>query len=224
MTSAYPYTSPRQLAAGRTNRSRLLGLLLSSLLLSGAPMPGLLAARDARAAEGDSQTLIYIGSSLVAIDDAYSQGTTFGARWGYEFQDDLLWTVGGAFSTTDGTQTVSGAQYDIHANSTTVQSGLLYFFGRRPRKLVLPFVGGGIAAIDYAVDYRYPGSKVGQTSGTGPGVFAFAGVEIWLARAITFILSYQVDAYQIARQDRHTDTLASGGVLLALRINVYSSQ
>jgi hypothetical protein len=117
---------------------------------------------------------------------------------------------------------VAGTDYQIRANATTLQTGLLYFFGRRPRKLVVPFVGGGIAALDYDVDYRYPGSKTGKTSGTGPGAFAFAGIELWLARSVTLIVSYQADAYEITRQGGGTSTLASGGVQLAIRINVYS--
>jgi hypothetical protein len=194
-----------------------LRLVLPALLLLGS---GAFSAASAR--EGDTQTLIYVGSSLVAIDNALSQGTTIGARWGYEFVDDLLWTLGGAYTATDGTQTVAGTDYMIHANTTTLQSGLLYFFGRRPRKLLVPFVGGGIAALDYDVDYRYPGSRTGKTSGTGPGAFAFAGVELWLARSVTFIVSYQADGYEITRQGGGTTTLESGGVLLAIRINVYS--
>ena len=197
-------------------RAGLCLLVPALLLLAGG------AGREVRAAEGDTQTLIYIGSSLISIDNATTQGTTIGARWGYEFLDDLLWTVGGAYTATDGTQSVAGTDYQIHANTTTLQTGALYFFGRRPRKLVVPFVGAGIAALDYDVDYRYPGSKTGKTSGTGPGAFAFAGIELWLARSVTFIVSYQADAYEITRQGGGTSTLESGGVLLAIRINVYS--
>lgn len=143
-------------------RAGLCLLVPALLLLAGG------AGREVRAAEGDTQTLIYIGSSLISIDNATTQGTTIGARWGYEFLDDLLWTVGGAYTATDGTQSVAGTDYQIHANTTTLQTGALYFFGRRPRKLVVPFVGAGIAALDYDVDYRYPGSKTGKTSGTEP--------------------------------------------------------
>jgi len=191
-----------------------LGLLWGGLCLA-APSTVL-------ASEGDSQTLIFIGSSQVFIDNATSEGTTLGARWGYEFMDDLLWTVGGAFTSTDGKQTVSSVDYTTHADTTTLQTGLLYFFGRAPRKLVVPFIGGGIAAMEYDVDYRYPGSKVGKISGSGPGGFAFAGVELWLARALTVIVSYQAEAYEIARQGGGSTTLSSGGVQLAIRLNIYS--
>lgn len=194
-----------------------LRLLLPALLLLGGG-----SFSEVHALEGDTQTLIYIGSSAVAIDNATTEGATIGARWGYEFVDDLLWTIGGAYTATEGTQSVAGTHYNIYADTTALQSGLLYYFGRRPRKLVVPFVGGGLAVIDYDVDYRYPGGKTGKTSGTAPGAFAFAGIELWLARSVTLIVSYEADAYEIARQRGGTTTLESGGVLLAIRINFYS--
>lgn len=197
-------------------RPRALRVLVGLLLLA------ISGAATVQAREGDTQTLVFIGTTGVAIEDAHSDGTTLGVRWGYEFKDDLLWTLGGAFTSTDGQKDVAGTQYDIHANYTTLQTGLLYYFGRAPNKLVVPFVGGGIAALSYDVDYRYPGSKVGKTNGTGPGAFAFAGLELWLARAVTLILSYEADVYQIDRQGGGSSQLESGGVILAVRINFYS--
>jgi len=189
-----------------------LGLLL--LAVSGAAI--------AQAREGDTQTMIYIGTTGVTIDDAHSDGTTLGVRWGYEFKDDLLWTLGGSYTSTDGLKDVAGTEYTIHANYTALQTGLLYYIGREPNKLVVPFVGGGLAALVYDVDYRYPGSKVGKTNGTAPGGFAFAGIELLLARAVTLILSYELDAYQIDRQGGGSSQLESGGLILAIRINLYS--
>jgi hypothetical protein len=69
------------------------------------------------------------------------------------------------------------------------------------------------------VDYRYQGSKVGKTSGTAPGAFAFAGLEMWLARALTLIVSYDVEGYDIKRQTGGSTTLATGGLQIAVRIN-----
>jgi hypothetical protein len=207
-----PVASPRGLNTGAGALRALLGLLL--LTIAGAA--------TAQAREGDTQTMVFIGTTSVSIEDAHSDGTTLGVRWGYEFKDDLLWTIGGAYTGTDGQKDVAGASNDIHANYTTLQTGLLYYFGRAPNKLVVPFVGGGIAAVNYDVDYRYPGSKVGKTNGTGPGGFVFAGIELWLARAITLIVSYEEDVYQIDRQGGGSSQLDSGGVILAIRLNLYS--
>jgi outer membrane protein with beta-barrel domain len=173
----------------------------------------------ALAMEGDSQWLIYVGSDVVYIDNVESTGTLFGARYGYEFHDDLLWTIGANFGATDGTNSVAGKTYNISTNTSTLQTGLLYYFGRDGKKWLIPFVGGGLGVLDYNVDYRYPGSKVGKTSGTGPGGFAFAGLEFWLAQALTVIVSYDVEGYQISTQSHGSDTLETGGLILAVRLN-----
>jgi hypothetical protein len=191
------------------------GLLAATLLFFGF-------VATARASEGDTQTLVSIGSSAVYIDGATSTGTALGVRWGYEFKNDLLWTIGGSFGSTDGTQTVAGKDYTISTNTSAVKTGLLYYIGRQPNRLIVPFLGGGVGFLDYNVDYRYPGSKTGKTAGDGPGGFAFAGIELWLARAITVIVSYEAEGYSISRQGGGSTTLASGGVVLALRINLYS--
>lgn len=176
-------------------------------------------APSALAAEGDSDWLIYVGSDVAYIDNVPSTGTIFGVRYGYEFREDLLWTIGGNFGATDGTNTVAGKTYNISTNTSTLQSGLLYYFGRDGRKWLIPFVGAGAGVLNYSVDYRYPGSKVGRTSGTGPGGYAFAGLEFWLARALTVIVSYDIEGYQISTQSHGSDTLATGGLILAVRIN-----
>jgi hypothetical protein len=197
-------------------RTGIPGLLCGTLLwLLGSP--GTIWAR-----EGDTQTTLFIGTSFVNIGPDTTDGTTLGARWGYEFQDDLLWTIGGAYTTTQGQKTVNGTDYTLTADTTTLQTGLLYYFGRKPGKLLVPFVGAGLAAIDYDVDYRYPGSPTGKTSGDGPGGFAFAGVEVWLLRSLTLIVSYEEEAYQIQQQHGGNTSLVSGGLILSLRLNVYS--
>jgi len=181
-------------------------------------------AAPAWGSEGDTQTLIFIGSSDVLIDGVDTSGTTLGARWGYEFHDNLLWTIGGSLGSTTGSKNVSGVNYNLSTDTTTLQSGLLYYFGRGGKQqLLVPFVGGGIAAINYDVDYRYPGSPTGKTSGTGPGGYAFAGVELWLARAITVIVSYDLEDYAISRQHGGSTDLETGGLMLALRLNLYSN-
>ena len=188
---------------------------LAGMLLAGAW--GFAPAAQAR--EGDSEFLLYVGSSTVYIDDVPSTGAFFGGRYGYEFFDNLLWTLGGNFGATDGKRTVAGKDYAVSTNTSAVQSGLLYYFGRDGKKWLVPFVGGGVSVLSYDVDYRYPGGKTGKTSGTAPGGFAFAGVELWLARHLTLIVSYDVEGYDIKRQTGGSTTLATGGLQVAVRIN-----
>ncbi|HUJ76643.1 MAG TPA: hypothetical protein VL359_17400, partial [bacterium] len=134
------------------------------------------------ATQGDSRTTIFVGSTEIDIGNAFSTGTTLGAKWAYEVRDDLEWSLGGAYTATDGQQVVAGQTYTIHADTTSLQSGLTYYFNRHPSSLLVPFLGIGLAALNYDVDYRYPGSLVGKTSGVAPGAFGQAGIELWLAR------------------------------------------
>jgi hypothetical protein len=172
------------------------------------------------AREGDTQALIFIGTTRFASDDATSYGTTFGASFGYEVIDDLLWSVAVAATTTDGTATVDNKTYDIFARTTTLSTGPTYYFNRAPGSLVIPFVGAGLSVLNYDVDYDFPGSQLGKTSGTGAGGYTLAGVELWLSRTITLIAQYTLAAHEVETQDGKRVTLRSGGLGLSVRIGI----
>jgi outer membrane protein W len=174
----------------------------------------------ALAREGDSQTTLFVGTTRFMSDDATSYGTTFGGSYGYEFIDDLLWSVGLAFSTTDGTATVNDTRYNIYASTTTLQTGPTYYFNRTPKSLVIPFIGAGLSVLNYDVRYDFPGSKLGKTSGTGLGGYGQVGVELWLTRSTTLILAYQAAAHDVKTQAGDHLTLRSGGLQLSLRIGI----
>lgn len=170
------------------------------------------------AREGDTQTLIFVGTTRFESEDATSYGTTFGGSWGYEIIDNLLWSVGAAYTTTDGTAKVNNTSYDIHANTTTVSTGPTYYFNRERGSLVIPYVGAGISALNYDIDYTFPGSKLGKTSGTGAGAYALAGVELWVSRGLTLVGQYTLAAHQVKTEAGDTVTLRSGGLGISIRI------
>jgi len=209
----------KQLAAVRTvvrggvANGTLLTAMLGLVLLAGVASP-------AAAREGDSQTLIFVGTTRFESDDATSYGTTFGGSYGYEIIDDMLWSVGASASTTDGTATVNNHTYDIYARTTTIQTGPTFFFNRAPGNLLIPFVGAGVSVLNYDVKYEFPGSKLGKTSGSGPGAYALAGIELWLSRSITLIGQYTLAAHQVKTQSGEYMTLRSGGLGLSLRIGI----
>ena len=72
--------------------------------------------------------------------------------------------------------------------------------------------------IQYDIDYDYPNSDVGETSGVGPGVFALGGAEIRLARNIHFIPQYVYSAHVIETEDGDSFTFISQDLVVALRI------
>jgi hypothetical protein len=174
----------------------------------------------AEAYQGDSRATLFVGTTRFMASDASTYGTTFGFSWGYEVIDDLLWSFGAAATTTDGTVTSAGQKYPISAQTTTEQTGLTYYFNRSPTSLLIPFVGGGFSLMQYDIDYTFPDSQVGKTSGSGAGAFANAGLEIWFSRATTLILQYQAAAHEVRTQSGKTILVDSGGLLLSLRIGI----
>jgi hypothetical protein len=200
-----------RLASGLGAVPILLALLLGCLLAG---------AGSAAAREGDTQTTLFVGTTRFVADDASSYGTTLGASFGYEVIDDLMWSVLGSYSTTDGTAKANGQHYAITARTGNLQTGATYYFNRTPQSLVIPFIGAGLSVISYDVDYTFPNSQLGKTSGTGPGAYALAGLELWLTRSTTFIAQYQLAAHDVRTQSGDHVMLRSGGLLLSIRIGV----
>ena len=126
--------------------------------------------------------------------------------------------MGAGYTTTDGTAKVNGTSYDIHANTTTLQTGPTYYFNRERGSLVIPYIGAGISALNYDIDYEFPNSKLGKTSGTGYGGYALAGVELWVSRGLTLVGQYTLAAHQVKTEAGDTVTLRSGGLGISIRI------
>lgn len=207
-------TAPRVARVFLRHGGRMLLTAVAALTLV------LLWTAPALAREGDSLTTLFVGTTRFMADDATSYGTTFGGSYGYEIIDDLLWSVGLAFSTTDGTETVNNNRYNIYASTTTVQTGPTYYFNRTPQSLVIPFVGAGLSVLNYDVKYEFPGSKLGKTSGTGLGGYGQVGVELWITRSTTFIMAYEVAAHDVKTEAGDHVVLRSGGLQLSLRIGI----
>lgn len=174
---------------------------------------------EAWAAEGDTRTTIFAGTTTYSDGTTSTFGTTFGARWAWEFVPDVQWTIGGSYSVTDGEHKESDGQVTaVHARTTTAQTGLTYLINNAPQSNVIGFVGGGVSVISYDLDFDYPDSDVGRTSGVGPGVFAQVGAEFRLSRNFYFIPAYTASAHAIETQEGDTFTLVSSGIVVSLRI------
>ncbi|MEE8554860.1 MAG: outer membrane beta-barrel protein, partial [bacterium] len=103
----------------------------------------------AEARKGDTRTTIFIGQTTYTDGTATTIGTSVGVRWGLGFADDLLWTIGGDYTATEGEHESS----EIEARTTTVRTGLLYLFNNEPQSAIVPFVGAGLSVIQYDIDY-----------------------------------------------------------------------
>jgi Outer membrane protein beta-barrel domain len=192
--------------------SRGAALLIAALLCGAAP---------AAARQGDSRAGLFIGTTTQSVDQYTTFGTTFGGQYGYEFQDDLLWTLGGSFASTEGTaivNTPSGPmQVDLRARTAAFQTGLLTYFNRQPSSLVIPFAGGGISFLNYSLEY--PNTVIGTTSGTGPGAYVSLGVELRLTSSLTLIPELGLQVHTIKTQSGDRKGLLSGGLIFTLRIS-----
>jgi hypothetical protein len=178
------------------------------------------AARPVAAAKGDTRTTIFVGTTTYSDEKATTFGTTFGVKWALEFRTDLEWTVSGQYTVTEGQHEVAGETYDIEARTSTFQTGLTRLFNNDRRSTFVWFLGGGLSVLSYDLNFDYPGGEVGETSGVGPGVFGLAGVEIRLAKNVSFIPEYVVNAHAIQTEDGDTFTLLSAGLVVAVRIGI----
>lgn len=184
-----------------------------------ALLAAVLPASFANAAVGDQRTTIFIGSTSYSDGTTTTLGTTFGARWALEFKKDLEWTVGGSYATTDGEfKDSSGQVTEVHARTTTVQTGLTLLFNNEPESNVVGFLGGGFSILQYDLDFDYPESEVGKTSGIGPGLFSLVGAEFRVTRNFHIIPAYQISAHSIETEDGDRFTLVSMGVVVSFRI------
>lgn len=199
----------------RTARACALTLLLAALGLC-------LSAGAAWARKGDSRAGLFVGTTTFAVQDYTTFGTTFGGSYGLEIQDDLLWSSGLAFSSTDGETTVTDSSGNertvaLHATSSEFRTGLVNYLGRSAGGAVLPYIGGGLSVINYSLDF--PGTTVGTTSGTGPGAFVLVGVELRLSRSVTVIPQFGVQAHSIKTESGDSTGLLSGGLTITVRIS-----
>lgn len=174
----------------------------------------------AQAREGDTRSTLFLGTSAFASTDASTFGTTFGFRFSLEIQNDLLWDTGVSFTSTSGEKTVNDTTFEISANTTTVSTGLTYLFNRGEGSKILPFAGGGVSVASYEIDFDYPDSVLGKTSGTAPGIFGHGGVEFQLGERSTFILQYVASVHSVERESGGSASLISTGFVLSFRLNV----
>jgi len=200
-----------QRSAGR----RLAGACLGALLLLA------LLAAPAWARPGDSRAGLFLGTTTTTVDSYTTFGSTFGFSYGYEFETDLVWTAGAAFSSTEGKAIVDVAgtptEVPLQSRTTSAQTGLLAFFAHSQAGLVIPFLGAGLSVLSY--DLEYPGTTIGTTSGTGPGAYVNAGVELRMTRSITLIPSFGVQVHTIKTQAGQSRGLVSGGLVFTVRIS-----
>lgn len=186
----------------------------ATLLLGFATTPG------THAAEGDTRGTIMVGTASQSIGSDNTFGTSFGFRWSLEIEEDLFWNIGATFTSTSGERKVAGQEFELTSNSTTLNTGLVYGFYLGADSIVYPFAGGGVSYTTYSVDFTYPGSDVGETSGASPGIFGLAGLEARLSESFDIILQYIVSASSITSEAGDTIPVFSAGFLLSFRISV----
>lgn len=200
----------------RATRRRWVGAAASALLLALALV---LPAAPAQARKGDSRAGLFVGTTTFTVEDYRTFGTQFGGFYGTEVADDLLWSFGGTFTSTNGQATVDVAGtptvVDLRATTSAVRTGLAAYFNRGG--VVIPYVGGGLSYMNY--DLQYPNTTIGTTSGTAPGAYANVGVEFRASRSITVIPQFGIEVHSIRTETGQTKGLLSGGLVLTVRIS-----
>lgn len=173
-------------------------------------------------AKGDTRAGLFIGTTTLTVKSYRTFGTHFGGTFGWEFEKNLLLTVGGSFVSADGDAVVTdsgGNSQVVNLSGTTAaaRTGLLAYLNRNPDSIANVFVGGGVSLLSY--DFDFTGTEVGHTTGTSPGFFANIGVEINFTDQMTLILNLGFEAYRIKTEAGDSTGLASGGLVFSLRIS-----
>jgi opacity protein-like surface antigen len=173
-------------------------------------------------AKGDTRAGLFIGTTTLTVKSYRTFGTHFGGTFGWEFEKNLLLTVGGSFISADGEGVVTdsaGNSQLVNLSGTTAAAttGLLAYLKRDPDSIVNVFVGAGVSLLSY--DFDFTGTEVGKTSGTAPGFFASIGMEINFTDNLTLILDLGIQAYRIKTEAGDSTGLASGGLVFSLRIS-----
>ncbi len=218
--------NPQGLGMGMSRTARFSANLVSAarrlgLACLGALLVQALLSAPAWARPGDARAGLFLGTTTTSVDGFQTFGSTYGANYGYEFETDLLWTASLAFSSTEGKAVVDVAgtptEVTLQSRTASLQTGLLAFFAHSQAGLVIPFLGAGLSVMSY--DLQYPHTSIGTTSGTGPGAYANAGVELRLTRSITLIPQIGLQVNTIKTQTGESKGLLSGGLIFTVRIS-----
>ncbi|OGH03218.1 MAG: hypothetical protein A2600_08325 [Candidatus Lambdaproteobacteria bacterium RIFOXYD1_FULL_56_27] len=110
----------------------------------------------------------------------------------------------------------NGSIYTLTAATTTFTGGYEYRFALDDRGDIEPFLGFGVNVISYALDYTYPGSSVGKTSGTGVGPVGELGGRFAFGDSFTVIPAFQYTAIQVTTESGSKKALVSSGLYLGL--------
>jgi len=180
-----------------------------AVLLAGAPA--------AWGYQGDTRTEVAVGTAALRAGDDTTTGSMVSVGWGIEIQDGVLWNINASHANTDGERDVNGQKTPISATLTSVNTGLTHFFTNA--STFVPYTGGGLSVGAYDLDYSYPNSDIGKTSGTGGGVFARLGMEVRVSPRFTVIPEYNVSILSIRNDQGDSRSLVSGGLVLALRFS-----
>ncbi|HKI97481.1 MAG TPA: outer membrane beta-barrel protein [bacterium] len=178
---------------------------------------GLLLPTAAQARVGDARAGLFVGTTTTSVQNYNTFGVAFGGTYGYEFAQDRVWTIGGTFASTEGNTTdTTGNPVTLTTSTAEFQTGLVAYFNRNASSVVIPYVGAGLSVLNYSFDF--PGTTVGTTAGTAPGIYGQVGVELRLTRNFTLIPQFGVQVHSIKTQTGATTGLLSGGLVFTLRI------
>ena len=170
------------------------------------------------AQSGNTRTSIYVGTATYTYGDAETVGSSFGLGWGVSLSDSLLFSISGTSHATEGNYQDGNTSYPISANTISGSTGMTHFLSTNRDAAIVPFYEAGFSVTSYQIDFTYPGSGLGTTSGTAPGAFGSLGVEMRMGSNITFIPQYRINAHNIKTEAGDAAFLRSDGLLISLRI------
>jgi len=111
-----------------------------------------------------------------------------------------------------------GTAAEIKSSRSFVSGGPIWHYPLESAKWLQPYVGFALSVQSYRYDYKYSGSEIGSTSGTGYGPLFLAGVRMDIASHFLIIPGYEFEQIHIESENGENQIVSSSGIILALVI------
>jgi len=170
-------------------------------------------------AAGQGVTIVSIAAGSYQVDDTehHLTGSRTAISLKYLYTKNWSWFSSlGSGSAQQIYLATDNRQYLLEANTTSLSGGVEYRKKLNKKGSIEPFVGLGLNAMSYQLDYTYPDSQVGQAKGTGFGPLFKLGSRFRLGKNFIIIPAYQYSSVSIQTESGDTRNIVSSGVFLGL--------
>ena len=152
------------------------------------------------------------GSYAIDAEDVTVTGSDMTVGMKVFYHENYAYFMGYSAGSAQGTwDSYDGAtSYDVTQSHMDLSVGMEARFELLASPKIAPFAGGGLKVQQYEYKFDYPGSEIGESSGTGLGPLAHFGVRIGVTRNFTIIPKYYFSVINVKGQEESEGIVTSG--------------